>query len=119
MKKYLEEVSVLKLACIQAVLALLRKKGKSVKGTKMIIFNALDEDVPKIMFYEQHGGVDMGFTGSVTRIEAVSGNDAGVVVQTESGLEHVLLSELCAEDVAEIHDYIASFLANDLTELLK
>lgn len=108
MKKYLEEVSILKLACIQAVLALLSNKGKSVRGTKMIVVNALDEDAPKVMIWEQHGGVDMGFTGSVTRIEAVSGNDAGVVVQTESGLEHVLLSELCAEDVAEIHDYIAS-----------
>lgn len=108
MKKYLEEVSVLKLACIQAVLALLHKKGRSVKGTKMIVFNALDEDVPKVMLYEQQGGIDMGFTGSITRIEAVSGNDVGVVVQTESGLEHVLLSELCAEDVADIHDYIAS-----------
>lgn len=108
MKKYSEELAILKLACIQAVLALLRKKGKSVKGTKMIIFSALDADVPKVMLWEQHGGIDMGFTGSITRIEVVSGNDAGVAVQTESGLEHVLLSELCAEDIIEIHDYIAS-----------
>lgn len=108
MKKYLEEVSVLKLACIQAVLALLSNKGRSVRGTKMIVVNALDKDAPKVMLYEQQGGIDMGFTGRATRIEAVSGNDAGVVVQTESGLEHVLLSELCAEDVAVIHDYIAS-----------
>lgn len=108
MKKYSEELAILKLACIQAVLALLRKKGKSVQGTKMIVVNALDKDAPEVLVYEQHGGDDAAFIGTVARVEAVSGNDAGVVVQTESGLEHVLLSQLCAEDITQIHDYIAS-----------
>lgn len=108
MKKYSEELAVLKLACIQAVLALLRNKGRSVRGTKMIVFNALDEDAPKVLVCEQRNGEDAAFIGTVERVEAVSGNDAGVVIQTESGLEHVLLSELCAENITEIHDYIAS-----------
>lgn len=101
------ELGAFKLECISEILNILNEKGKTRKKKKVIILEDLDEYI-EIDVWEQHGGTEIGYTAAVKSIESIADdpNNAVVHAMSECDTGNILLTDLSADNLAELTDFL-------------